>query len=102
MRLWLPVACVAGSLLAASALAGEDVSECAKIRGAARYGALGYDHFVQVDNQCQRAVSCQVWTNVDPEPHHALQVEPGQVGEVKTRSGSPAREFEAQGVCRFQ
>ena len=76
--------------------------DCAKVVAEARNYAYGYNHVVTLSNQCQKAVSCEVWTNVDPTPHLTLAAKPGQSSSVVTRVGSPSRVVQAEKNCRFQ
>lgn len=92
----------AGSLLAAAQ--GDDPNaakkDCYEVRGEARYRALGYNHVVIVTNLCDKALSCQVWTNVDPSPRQSLQVAAKVSAEITTRLGSPAASFSAYAECK--
>jgi len=90
--------CFAGS---ASADTPVKVGDCASVTASARFKAYGYTHIVTLSNSCQRAVSCEVWTDVDPTPRVTLQAKPGQSAEVVTRNGSPASEVHAGKLCRF-
>ncbi|MGB8329539.1 MAG: hypothetical protein WCE62_05380 [Polyangiales bacterium] len=103
---------IARSLLAAlfvlalglSALAQEqgdnDVKNCYAVHGESRYGAVAFKHVVVVTNRCDLTLHCEVWTDVDPEPKHALTVGPNSSGEVIVRANSPARAFTAFGECK--
>ena len=75
--------------------------ECASVTASVRLQAYGYAHVVTLANHCQRSVSCEVWTNVDPSPHLSLSAKPGQTAETVTRSGSPSRDVQAGKLCRF-
>ncbi len=84
-----------GLFLAASAVAqaappardgAADDLDCAKVSAEARNYAYGYNHVVVLSNQCQRPVSCEVWTNVDPTPHLTLEAKPGRTASVVTRA----------------
>ena len=96
----LSLACLS---LAATAAADSPppVGDCASVTASARYRAIGYTHVVTLNNTCQRAVACEVWTDVDPSPHYTLQAKPGKSAEVITRSGSPASEVHAEKLCHF-
>jgi hypothetical protein len=72
--------------------------DCVTIRSEARYRALGYDHVAILHSACPSAVSCEVWTDVDPQ-RHSTRLRPGEVQEIVTRIGSPASSFEAYGQC---
>jgi len=77
------------------------VGDCAAVTASARFKGYGYTHIVTLSNSCQRAVSCEVWTDVDPTPHVTLQAKPGQSADVVIRNGSPASEVHAGKLCRF-
>lgn len=72
--------------------------KCVDVRTFSRYGALGYDHVVEIENRCDKAVLCLITTNANPEAAR-LEVKPGETGSVVTFRGSPAREFEADVTC---
>ncbi len=75
--------------------------ECATVNASARMQAYGYAHVVTLANHCARAVSCEVWTDVDPSPHYTLTAKAGQSAEVITRNGSPASAVQAGKQCRY-
>ena len=85
----------------AAADSPQQVGDCASVTASARFKAIGYTHVVTLTNACQRAVSCEVWTDVDPTPHLTLQAKPGKSAEVIVRNGSPASEVHAGKVCHF-
>jgi hypothetical protein len=74
---------------------------CVVATAVPRYQGYGYTHTVELKNNCTRAVSCELWTDVDPTPHQTVQVQPGETGSVTTRKGSPAREFKAEKSCKY-
>jgi hypothetical protein len=86
---------------AAAADSAQQVGDCASVTAVARYKVYGYTHVVTLNNSCQRAVSCEVWTDVDPSPHVSLQAKPGKSAEVVIRNGSPASEVHAGKLCHF-
>jgi hypothetical protein len=95
------------SSLAGVAGAGEasplaDQIECATVTASVRMQAVGYNHIVTLSNHCQRAVSCEVWTNVDPTPHITLRAKPGESAQTITRIGSPSRDVHADKTCQFE
>src|SRR5689334_6794831 len=65
--------------------------DCTVVSANAPYQGMGYTHVVEVKNNCAKPVTCEVWTDVDPQPHYTLQVSPGESASVATRKGSPAR-----------
>ena len=74
---------------------------CTSITPTSVYSGLGYNHVVKVVNSCEKTVTCEVWTDVDPDPKHTLSVAAGAEGSVVTRRGSPAQSFRAAGKCHF-
>lgn len=76
--------------------------DCARVTAEARNYGYGYNHVLTLSNQCQRAVSCEVWTNVDPTPHLKLDAKPGQSASIIARVGSPSRNVQAGKSCKFQ
>lgn len=78
---------------------GSDVA-CVRFWTQARY-TVGYDHLVYLENDCEEAASCVVWTDVNPE---AQMVIVGALGSafVLTFRGSPARSFTAFVRCLAQ
>jgi hypothetical protein len=96
----LGAACLAFASSAA-ADSPEQVSECASVVASARFTGAGYRHIVKLTNNCRQPVSCEVWTDVDPTPHHTLQAAPGASAEVAVRDGSPATAVRAGKACRF-
>jgi hypothetical protein len=74
---------------------------CVKVRGVARYAGLGYQHLATTENECARPVRCQLWTDVDPEPQHVVELEPRSSGDTVFRIGSPAREFRVDYRCSY-
>ncbi len=76
-------------------------AECASVTASARAQAIGYAHVVTLVNRCSRAVSCEVWTDVDPSPHYTLSAKAGQSAEIIIRAGSPSRVVQAGKSCRL-
>jgi hypothetical protein len=75
--------------------------ECVKVRTEARYSGLGYDHVVEIENTCEKAMSCTVATDVNTQSN-TLKLAPKQLETVVTFRGSPAREFKADVSCKEQ
>jgi hypothetical protein len=75
--------------------------DCASVSASARPQAYGYAHVVTLANHCARAVTCEVWTDVDPSPHHTLSAKSGETVETITRAGSPARAVQAGKSCHL-
>lgn len=73
---------------------------CVEYNAEARYSGVGYDHLVHISNHCERAVTCEVSTNVNPEKTR-VAVASKATETVLTWRGSPAREFTAAVSCRL-
>ena len=85
-------------LLLGSRLGDENPAACVTAHGRVIYGALGYDHYVELENTCARAFACTVSTNVNPTPIDVVVPDLGTVS-VLTFRGSPAREFMPYVTC---
>jgi len=75
--------------------------ECASVSASARPQAYGYAHVVTLANHCARAVTCEVWTDVDPSPHYTVTAKSGETVETITRAGSPSRAVQAGKSCHL-
>jgi hypothetical protein len=75
------------------------VPACVKVSTQARYSGLGYDHLVDIENTCDKPMSCTVATDVNKEPT-TVKVAAKQTETVVTFRGSPAREFNADVSCK--
>ncbi len=75
-------------------------AKCIRVRGEARYRALGYNHIVIVTNTCAAPAECDVSTDVNPQPTHVSVPGGGEV-EVTTFLGSPARVFVPKAECKM-
>jgi hypothetical protein len=73
--------------------------KCIVVTSSARYSGYGYDHIVEIDNSCDRAMSCTVNTDAAPEPT-TVKVPAKEKKTVVTLRGSPAREFKADVRCK--
>ncbi|HEY1535972.1 MAG TPA: hypothetical protein VGF76_18260 [Polyangiaceae bacterium] len=90
------------SALFSGAAAADGASlDCAAVTAYASYRGSGYSHLVTLINHCQSAVTCEVWTNVDPSPHVTLHAKPGETVETITRIGSPSSDVQAGKQCRL-
>ena len=72
--------------------------DCVRVEAVARFGAMAYDHWVHLENGCERPVRCRVHTDVNPEVT-ALELAPGERRDVATFHGSPASVFVATVDC---
>ena len=78
----------------------EKLPKCVDVRGEARYSGYGYDHLVEVNNRCDKAVDCTVATDVNPQPQ-SITVKPGEKSSVQTFRGSPASAFKPDVACKL-
>jgi hypothetical protein len=76
-------------------------AKCVKVRTSARYVAYGYDHVVELENTCGKAMSCDVSTDANPTPA-SVDLAAGETKSVLTYRGSPASEFTAKVDCKQQ
>jgi len=70
-----------------------------KIKGEVRVQTGGYRHVVIVKNKSRDWLSCEVWTDVDPQ-HKSVRVGPRNKQEVVTRTRAEQDEFFPFGYCR--
>jgi hypothetical protein len=75
---------------------------CVVVRAIARYAAAGYNHIATTENTCTRPVRCELWTDVDPEPQHVVELEPRESEDTVFRLDSPAYTFVAHYRCRYR
>ena len=95
---------IAGLLCAASlALTLASTSSAGsnyKIKGEVRPQSGGYQHIVIVKNKTRDWLSCQVWTDVDPQPPKSVRVGPRGKQQVVIRTRAEQDEFIPYGFCR--
>jgi hypothetical protein len=72
---------------------------CIRVHSEARYSGYGYDHVVEIENGCAKAMVCTVKTDVNPEPTK-VSLPAREKTTVVTFRGSPAREFKADVQCK--
>jgi hypothetical protein len=75
---------------------------CAQVTAGTRMEPFGFTHVVTLRNGCDKPVTCDVWTDVDPTPRQTLSAAPGESVDVVTRIGSPASAVTAFKECRFR
>lgn len=75
---------------------------CVAIKSSAPYQAVGYGHLASVQNNCEKSVRCELWTDVDPQPRHVVELESKGSTTVAFRRDSPSREFRVQVSCQFR
>jgi hypothetical protein len=106
---WLGLAIVSSIValcFADAAFGSEKVSSadgkpaCVQVRAEARPKAVGYDHWVFINNQCDSTAACDISTNISPATL-TVTVQAGQVSEVLTFRGSPARTFTPYVTCQL-
>jgi hypothetical protein len=102
-QLWVGSAALGALLLLLGRPAAADgpATDCASVTAQASYRGSGYSHLVTLSNRCASAVTCEVWTNVDPSPHVTLHAKAGETVTTITRIGSPSADVQAGKQCRF-
>jgi hypothetical protein len=75
---------------------------CAIATAGTRMEPFGFTHVVTLRNGCDKPITCEVWTDVDPTPRQTVNAAPGETVEVVTRLGSPATAVTAFKECRFR
>jgi hypothetical protein len=80
----------------------KDPGACALVSASTRMEAYGFTHLVTLRNTCDKTVTCEVWTDVDPTPRQVLSAGPGESVDVVTRIGAPASAVTAFKECRFR
>ena len=71
-----------------------------KIKGEVRAQSGGYRHVVIIKNKSRDWLSCEVWTDLDPTPHHSARLGPKTNREVIIRTMAEEDEFTPFGFCR--
>ena len=87
-----PFACARTSSSVAQAKDPDVPVPCIQAWPEARYRNYAYDHIVHVFNGCARWATCDVSTDVNPEPIR-VRLRPREHQEVLTFRGSPSSEF---------
>lgn len=72
---------------------------CVLIQVSSPYAGAGYNHVATAENQCNSAVRCALWTDVDPQPHHLLELEPQTTKDITFRREAPGYGFRAYYRC---
>ena len=71
-----------------------------KIKGEVRAQSGGYRHVVIIKNKSRDWLTCEVWTDLDPVPHHSARLGPKTSREVIIRTMAVEDEFIPYGFCR--
>jgi hypothetical protein len=82
------------------ALASPASARTYKIKGEVRAQSGGYRHVVLIKNKSRDWLTCEVWTDVDPVPHHSARLGPKTSREVIIRTMTDIEEFTPFGFCR--
>jgi hypothetical protein len=78
----------------------QQLPECISVEAVVRWGAGAYNHFVRVQNGCDRRVRCQIATDVNPQTQ-TVEIDAAQTAEVITFRGSPASTFTPRVSCEL-
>ena len=76
------------------------VPKCVGVSSEARFSGYGYDHLVEIDNRCDKSVSCTVATDVNPQSR-TVTVAAGAKESLLTFRGSPASAFKPDVTCKL-
>jgi len=71
-----------------------------KIKGEVQVQTGGYRHVVIIKNKTRDWLSCEVWTDIDPQPPQSARVGPRNKREVIIRTQAEQDEFIPFGYCR--
>lgn len=97
MKKLIGFACLCAFVLA---LAPTAQARTYKIKGEVRAQSGGYRHVVIIKNKSRDWLSCEVWTDVDPTPHHSARLGPKTSREVIIHTMTDIDEFTPFGYCR--
>jgi hypothetical protein len=75
--------------------------DCVVVTATAPFVGYAHNHVVVVKNTCERPVSCEIWTDVDPSPRHNVSLKQGESASLLIRKGSPASAYKAESACKF-
>lgn len=90
---------VTALLVAIAAALAAPPDDCVVAVATPIYQGVGWTHFVDVADECDLAVICEVGTTVDPEPTYTVHLAPGETIRVRTRYGSPTWVFDPLVTC---
>ena len=90
----------ASALCVLLALGSPALAGSYKIKGEVRPQSGGFRHVVIVKNKSRDWLTCEVWTDLDPVPHHSARLGPKTSREVVIRTMAAEDEFIPYGFCR--
>src|SRR5688572_13475542 len=90
------VACLLGNVTVRAEPAAKG---CLSLTVSSPFAGAGYNHVATAENQCQGAVRCELWTDVDPQPHYLLELEPQTTKDITFRREAPGYGFRAYYRC---
>jgi hypothetical protein len=73
---------------------------CFRASAVPQYIGVGWTHFVDVANDCEVPIECEVSTTVDPSPTIPVVVQVADTVRVRTRYGSNTWVFRPVVRCR--
>jgi len=74
------------------------VPSCIQVQSESRYVPYGYNHIVHLRNGCDRAATCIVSTDVNPQAQ-TVEVASASAIDVTTFMGAAAQAFVAKVAC---
>lgn len=96
---WLASAAATSAIAAAVATAGPGRAPCFRAWATPIYQGVGWSHFVDVANDCEVEIACEVATTVDPAPTYPVRIPAGEIVRVRTRYGSFTSQYEPIVEC---
>ena len=72
---------------------------CVESSSEAHFNTYAYDHLVTLHNACDKAATCTVTTDVNPDPI-TVELSPDESKTVRTFTASPSRIFHASVSCK--
>jgi hypothetical protein len=94
------VSIVVACLLGNATVQAEPIDKaCVFIKVSSPYAGAGYNHVATAENQCNSVVRCELWTDVDPQPRHLLELQPQATKDITFRREAPGYGFRAYYRC---
>lgn len=90
------VICLLGN---ASAHAEPAPKGCVLIKVSSPFAGAGYNHVATAENECEGAVRCELWTDIDPQPRYLLELAPQTTKDITFRREAPGYGFRAYYRC---
>jgi len=83
------------------AMSTSESPDCVSTSAFVQQSATGYNHIVQIDNECDQQVRCEVTTDVAPDPVYG-RVQPHDRAALTTYRGGMTTTFTPTVSCELQ